>query len=111
MKKSYTVKIINNTLVLYRRSSSSSDSIITTRSASHTLSSSASLTRPSLNKKSSSSGGLAQVQLPRYLWIRLALFEKVLAKIIDHLVQNSRYVSFIRSPDRQISLRYFDFHE
>ncbi|XP_065201314.1 small G protein signaling modulator 2-like isoform X2 [Planococcus citri] len=72
-----------------RRSSSSSDSIITTRSASHTLSSSASLTRPSLNKKSSSSGGLAQVQLPRYLWIRLALFEKVLAKIIDHLVQNS----------------------
>ncbi|KAK7598266.1 hypothetical protein V9T40_006501 [Parthenolecanium corni] len=72
-----------------RRSSSSSDSLVTTRSASNAMSSSTSLTRPSLNKKSSSSGGLSQVQLPRYLWIRLALFEKVLAKIIDHLVQNS----------------------
>jgi hypothetical protein len=29
---------------------------------------------------------------PRYLWIRLALFEKQLAIIIDHLVQNSRWV-------------------
>jgi hypothetical protein len=28
---------------------------------------------------------------PRYLWIRLALFEKQLAIIIDYLVQNSRY--------------------
>ncbi|CAM1308797.1 SGSM2 (predicted) [Pycnogonum litorale] len=26
---------------------------------------------------------------PRYLWIRIALFEKQLAKIIDHVVQNS----------------------
>jgi hypothetical protein len=31
------------------------------------------------------------VQSPRYLWIRLALFEKQLAAIIDYLVQNSRY--------------------
>ena len=25
---------------------------------------------------------------PKYLWIRLALFEKTLAKIIDYLVEN-----------------------
>jgi hypothetical protein len=31
------------------------------------------------------------VPCPRYLWIRLALFEKQLAAIIDYLVQNSRY--------------------
>ncbi|XP_064460761.1 small G protein signaling modulator 2-like isoform X3 [Ornithodoros turicata] len=29
------------------------------------------------------------VQSIRFLWIRLALFEKVLARIVDHLVQNS----------------------
>lgn len=29
----------------------------------------------------------------RYLWIRLALFEKQLARIIEHLAENSGYVS------------------
>ena len=30
---------------------------------------------------------------PKYLWIRLALFEKQLAKILEYLVTNSRSVS------------------
>lgn len=33
----------------------------------------------------------------KYLWIRLALFDKQLAKIIDYLVQNSTYVLIIYS--------------
>ncbi|EEB20263.1 run and tbc1 domain-containing protein, putative [Pediculus humanus corporis] len=40
---------------------------------------------------------------PKYLWIRLALFEKQLAKIIDHLVQNAcKYYekdSLVADPD------------
>lgn len=52
-----------------RRSSSSSDS----------------LTKPVLKKNSS----LPTFPLPKYLWIRLALFEKQLAKIIDFLVSNA----------------------
>ncbi|KAJ8981940.1 hypothetical protein NQ317_002112 [Molorchus minor] len=53
-----------------RRSSSSSDS----------------LTKPTLKKNAS----LPNVTpLPKYLWIRLSLFEKQLAKIIDHLVSNA----------------------
>lgn len=28
----------------------------------------------------------------KYLWIRLALIEKQLAKIVDYIVMNSRYV-------------------
>ncbi|XP_023310315.1 small G protein signaling modulator 2-like [Anoplophora glabripennis] len=53
-----------------RRSSSSSDS----------------LTKPTL-KKNASLPNCAP--LPKYLWIRLALFEKQLAKIIDYLVSNA----------------------
>lgn len=71
-----------------RRSSSSGDS--TNR-----------LMKPQLTKKNSASGVLtisnssstsllSPPPTPRYLWLRLALFEKQLAKIIDHLVQNSR---------------------
>ncbi|XP_049839017.1 small G protein signaling modulator 1-like isoform X1 [Schistocerca gregaria] len=52
------------------------------------------------NRRSSSSGDSSALQKngsqtspppppPRYLWIRIALFEKSLAKIIDYLVQNS----------------------
>ncbi|XP_025834063.1 small G protein signaling modulator 1-like, partial [Agrilus planipennis] len=52
-----------------RRSSSSSDST----------------TKPVLKKNSS----LQNIPLPKYLWIRLALFEKQLAKIIDYLVSNA----------------------
>ncbi|XP_059487070.1 small G protein signaling modulator 2-like isoform X2 [Neocloeon triangulifer] len=72
-----------------RRSSSSGDS--TNR-----------LIKPQLIKKNSASGVLSNScnslstsgnanapATPRYLWLRLALFEKQLAKIIDHLVQNS----------------------
>ncbi|XP_035206832.1 small G protein signaling modulator 1-like, partial [Stegodyphus dumicola] len=41
-------------------------------------------------KRQASSPSLNPAQLnPRFLWIRLALFEKKLAKIVDHLVQNS----------------------
>lgn len=69
------------------RSSSSGDS--TSRPA-----------KPPLQKKNSSGAVLAS---PRYLWIRLALFEKHLAKIIDHLVQNSnKYYekdSLVADPD------------
>ncbi|CAG9834204.1 unnamed protein product [Diabrotica balteata] len=52
-----------------RRSSSSSDSV----------------TKPTLKKNAS----LPSNPLPKYLWIRLALFEKHLAKIIDFLVSNA----------------------
>ncbi|GFY12161.1 small G protein signaling modulator 2 [Trichonephila clavipes] len=41
-------------------------------------------------KRQSSSPSLNQSQPnPRFLWIRLALFEKKLAKIVDHLVHNA----------------------
>ncbi|KAJ8909653.1 hypothetical protein NQ315_002918, partial [Exocentrus adspersus] len=53
-----------------RRSSSSSDS----------------LTKPTLKKNASLPNC---TPLPKYLWIRLALFEKQLARIIDYLVSNA----------------------
>ncbi|XP_025837665.1 small G protein signaling modulator 2-like [Agrilus planipennis] len=66
-----------------RRSSSSSDST----------------TKPVLKKNSS----LQNIPLPKYLWIRLALFEKQLAKIIDYLVSNaSKYYdkdALVADPD------------
>lgn len=66
-----------------RRSSSSSDS----------------LTKPALKKNLS----LQTTPLPKYLWIRIALFEKQLAKIIDYLVSNaSRYYdkdALVADPD------------
>lgn len=66
-----------------RRSSSSSDS----------------LTKPTLKKTAS----LQNNPLPKYLWIRLALFEKQLAKIIDYLVLNAhKYYdkdSLVADPD------------
>lgn len=49
-------------------------------------SSSDSLTKPVLKKHSSLPSA---VTLPKYLWIRLALFDKQLAKIIDYLVSNA----------------------
>ncbi|KAG5897831.1 hypothetical protein JTB14_011831 [Gonioctena quinquepunctata] len=52
-----------------RRSSSSSDSV----------------TKPTLKKNIS----LPSNPLPKYLWIRTALYEKQLAKIIDYLVSNA----------------------
>ncbi|KAL1454076.1 hypothetical protein WDU94_010363 [Cyamophila willieti] len=63
--------------------------------------------KPPLLKKTSSSGSnaqnLAPSPLPKYLWIRLALFERVLASIIDYLVQNaSKYYdanSLVADPD------------
>ncbi|XP_072157733.1 small G protein signaling modulator 2 isoform X1 [Bemisia tabaci] len=68
-----------------RPSSSSGES---TNRSSLILSNSISVTKPPLQKKNSANSGLSS-QPPRYLWIRLALFDKVLARIIDHLVQNS----------------------
>ncbi|XP_046386082.1 small G protein signaling modulator 1-like isoform X2 [Ischnura elegans] len=81
-----------------RRSSSSSDS--TNRLPKPPLqkknsSNLASTSVPSLSSSSTVPGGISAAAsnaanaAPRYLWIRLALFEKQLAKIIDHLVQNS----------------------
>jgi RUN domain. len=49
--------------------------------------------KPPLLKKTSSGSSAQTLQvtpLPKYLWIRLALFERVLASIIDYLVQNAR---------------------
>ncbi|XP_022176977.1 small G protein signaling modulator 2-like isoform X5 [Myzus persicae] len=60
---------------------------------------------PPLTKKNSAGSGLgpSSITLPKYLWIRLALFEKLLAVIIDHLVQNcSKYYekdSLVADPD------------
>lgn len=48
-------------------------------------SSSESMNKPTLKKNAS----LPTTPLPKYLWIRLALFEKQLAKIIDYLVSNA----------------------
>ncbi|XP_039297773.1 small G protein signaling modulator 1-like [Nilaparvata lugens] len=70
-----------------RRSSSSGDSV-NRPSTQGTLTSSVSVTKPPL-QKNSSSVGLSVPQPPKYLWIRLALFEKHLAKIIGYLVLNS----------------------
>nr|XP_045595808.1 small G protein signaling modulator 1-like [Procambarus clarkii] len=73
-----------------RRSSGSGDS-------------SSRLGKPPLVKKNSGSSTTCSTSPPRYLWIRVALFEKVLAKIIDYLVQNSnKYYekdSLVADPD------------
>ncbi|KAH8387141.1 hypothetical protein KR093_005049, partial [Drosophila rubida] len=74
-----------------KRSSSSSDSIIKPKLLSKGSSSSGSVT--TINTASSSSGlGANGVAAPlgKYLWIRLALYEKRLAKIIEHLVSNAQ---------------------
>ncbi|KAL7642157.1 UNVERIFIED_CONTAM: hypothetical protein RMT77_006717 [Armadillidium vulgare] len=42
------------------------------------------MSKPPLAKKNSGS----VTPLPKYLWIRIALFQKVLSRIIDHLVEN-----------------------
>ncbi|KAG8226925.1 hypothetical protein J437_LFUL005682 [Ladona fulva] len=82
-------------LWIARRSSSSSDS--TNRLPKPPLQKKNSSTSvPSLSSSSTVPGGISSATnsgnaAPRYLWIRLALFEKQLAKIIDYLVQNSRY--------------------
>jgi hypothetical protein len=78
----------------FRRSSSSGDS--TNRLLAN---------KPPLMKKNSAGGMMSggsqgsatpvASPLPRYLWLRLALFEKQLAKIIDHLVQNSRWARIV----------------
>jgi len=39
-----------------------------------------------------SAGG--QESGPRYPWIRLALFDKKLTVIVDHLMSNCRYTSY-----------------
>lgn len=65
------------TLYNFRRSASSSDSTNKIR------------LKPEKRQASSPSLNSQQAN-PRFLWIRLALFEKKLAKIVDHLVQNSK---------------------
>lgn len=59
-------------------------------------SSSESLTKPPILKKNSSTGSVTTALQPaaptiKYLWIRLALYEKKLSRIIDYLVTNAQY--------------------
>ncbi|XP_052856106.1 small G protein signaling modulator 1 isoform X1 [Drosophila gunungcola] len=80
-----------------KRSSSSSDSIIKPKLLSKGSGSSNSVTTINTvsNGAASCSGGAgaggvgAIAPLGKYLWIRLALYEKRLAKIIEHLVSNA----------------------
>ncbi|XP_034483086.1 small G protein signaling modulator 2 [Drosophila innubila] len=72
-----------------KRSSSSSDSIIKPKLLSKGSGSSNSVT--AINSVVSASGANgAAAPLGKYLWIRLALYEKRLAKIIEHLVNNAQ---------------------
>lgn len=64
-----------------RRSSSSGES--TTRLLNNSLSQH----RPPLQKRNSGSL-ISRTCSPKYLWIRLALFERILSGIIEHLVEN-----------------------
>ena len=43
--------------------------------------------------------------LPRYLWIRLAIFEKQLHKILDYLVQNYRWDYRVPGTELQVRLQ------
>ncbi|KAH8314598.1 hypothetical protein KR074_009183, partial [Drosophila pseudoananassae] len=75
-----------------KRSSSSSDSIIKPKLLSKGSGSSSSVT--TINTVSNGPGGGnapggVAAPLGKYLWIRLALYEKRLAKIIEHLVSNA----------------------
>lgn len=76
-----------------KRSSSSSDSIIKPKLLSKGSGSSNSVTTintvVSTGNNNSNSNGTASA-LGKYLWIRLALYEKRLAKIIEHLVGNAQ---------------------
>ncbi|XP_075218300.1 small G protein signaling modulator 2-like isoform X2 [Lycorma delicatula] len=84
-----------------RRSSSSGDSVNRPSGNKGTLTSSISVTKPPLQKNMSNVSLVSHP--PKYLWIRLALFEKYLARIIDYLVQNSsKYYekdSLVADPD------------
>ncbi len=95
-------------MLRHRRSSSSGDS--TTRMTTTTTTTTAAVPAPTppashsvpapLQKRNSASligggggrGGRAAPAL-KYLWIRLALFERILAGIIEHLVDNHKCVS------------------
>ncbi|KAH8409213.1 hypothetical protein KR009_010731, partial [Drosophila setifemur] len=80
-----------------KRSSSSSDSIIKPKLLSKGSGSSSSSSVTTINTVSNGAGGGAggaggssgMAPLGKYLWIRLALYEKRLAKIIEHLVSNA----------------------
>ncbi|XP_017030106.1 small G protein signaling modulator 2 [Drosophila kikkawai] len=77
-----------------KRSSSSSDSIIKPKLLSKGSGSSSSVTTINTVSNGAGSGGGASgagniAPLGKYLWIRLALYEKRLAKIIEHLVGNA----------------------
>ncbi|XP_017156532.1 small G protein signaling modulator 1 [Drosophila miranda] len=85
-----------STAVSGKRSSSSSDSIIKPKLISkQTGSSCSSSSVTTINTVSNGAGGGGGVlggavtPLGKYLWIRLALYEKRLAKIIEHLVGNA----------------------
>ncbi|KAH8287043.1 hypothetical protein KR054_001296, partial [Drosophila jambulina] len=76
-----------------KRSSSSSDSIIKPKLLSKGSGSSSSVTTINTVSNGAGGGGAGGVgniaPLGKYLWIRLALYEKRLAKIIEHLVGNA----------------------
>ncbi len=44
--------------------------------------------KPTLQKRNSGSWLARSTSTPKYLWIRLALFERILPGIIEHLVEN-----------------------
>ncbi|TDG41344.1 hypothetical protein AWZ03_012228, partial [Drosophila navojoa] len=72
-----------------KRSSSSSDSIIKPKLLNKGSCSSSSVTTINTVVTSVGANGAA-APLGKYLWIRLALYEKRLAKIIEHLVNNAQ---------------------
>ncbi|KAH8368879.1 hypothetical protein KR200_006432, partial [Drosophila serrata] len=74
-----------------KRSSSSSDSIIKPKLLSKGSGSSSSVTTiNTVSNGGAGGGGVGNIApLGKYLWIRLALYEKRLAKIIEHLVGNA----------------------
>lgn len=72
-----------------KRSSSSSDSIIKPKLLNKGSCSSSSVTTINTVVASVGANG-ASAPLGKYLWIRLALYEKRLAKIIEHLVSNAQ---------------------
>ncbi|KAH8397947.1 hypothetical protein KR222_006852 [Zaprionus bogoriensis] len=73
-----------------KRSSSSSDSIIKPKLLSKGSSSSSSVTTINTVVSSTTGANGTASALGKYLWIRLALYEKRLAKIIEHLVSNAQ---------------------
>jgi hypothetical protein len=70
---------------IYRRSSSSGDSITKMLSCGGT---GGSVMKPMLQKRNSGPWVIKGTSSQKYLWIRLALFERILAGMIENIVGN-----------------------